>query len=103
MLGRLTADIVTTLGSGVDGAVRRLGYSFDTAGRPFQQTSFSDMTGLIVVNQVQDAYNGYGQRGTGNILGEGRDSQPGAGVPSVGAEDGGSRSARRSRHILRTQ
>ncbi len=61
LLGRTTADIVTTLGTGVDGSVRRLGYSFDTAGRPYQQTSFSDTAGTTIVNQVQDAYNGLGQ------------------------------------------
>lgn len=61
VLGRLTADIITTLGSGVDGSVRYLGYSFDAAGRPYQQTSYSDVGGTTIVNQVQDAYNGYGQ------------------------------------------
>src|SRR5581483_11101694 len=33
VLGRLTADAVTTLGSGVDGSVRRLETAYDTAGR----------------------------------------------------------------------
>ena len=61
VLDRLTADIVTALGSGVDGAVRRLGFSFNDAGLPYQQTSYSDTGGNTVVNQVQDAYNGYGQ------------------------------------------
>ena len=61
VLARLTADIVTTFGSGVNNTVKRLGYSFDTGGRPFQQTSFTDTGGTSIVNQVQDVYNGYGQ------------------------------------------
>ena len=61
LLGRLTADIVTTAGSGVDTNVLRLGYSFDTGGRPYQQTSYSDTGGTTVVNQEQEAYNGFGQ------------------------------------------
>ena len=30
----MTSDAVTTLGAGVDGAVRRIEYAYDTAGRP---------------------------------------------------------------------
>jgi hypothetical protein len=30
--GRLTSDAVTTLGSGVDGSVRRIAYAYDTQG-----------------------------------------------------------------------
>jgi len=61
VLGRLTADIISTLGSGVDGSIRRLGYSFNDAGLPFQQTSYSDTGGTTIANQVQDAYSGYAQ------------------------------------------
>src|SRR6185312_12558563 len=53
VLGRLTADIITTLGSGVDGAIRRLGYSFNQLGLPYQETSYSDTAGTTVINQVQ--------------------------------------------------
>ena len=61
VLGRLTADIVTTLASGIDNSVLRLGYSFNDAGLPYQQTSYSDTSGTSIVNQIQDNYNGYGQ------------------------------------------
>ena len=61
VLGRLTADIVTAFGSGVNSTVKRLGYSFDTAGRPYQQTSYTNTGGTTVLNQIQDAYNGHGQ------------------------------------------
>ncbi len=61
VLGRQTADTVTTLITGTDGAVRRLGTAFDTGGRPYLYTSYSDTTGTNIVNQVQDAYNGLGQ------------------------------------------
>lgn len=61
VLGRLTADKVTTFGTGVDQTVKRLGFSFDDAGRPFQQTSYTDANGTVVLNQVRDVYNGLGQ------------------------------------------
>jgi RHS repeat-associated protein len=61
VLGRLTADIVTTLASGIDSSVLRLGYSFNDAGLPYQQTSYSNTSGTSIVNQIQDNYNGYGQ------------------------------------------
>ncbi|HEV2292459.1 MAG TPA: RHS repeat-associated core domain-containing protein [Tepidisphaeraceae bacterium] len=59
VLGRLTSDEVTTLGTGVDGAVRKLGFTYDTAGRPEKFTSYNSTGG--VVNEVQRAYNGLGQ------------------------------------------
>jgi RHS repeat-associated protein len=59
-LGRLTADAVTIpTGSSVDRTVTKLGYSFDTGGRPFQFTSYRPDGS--VVNQVQRSYNGLGQ------------------------------------------
>jgi RHS repeat-associated protein len=61
VLGRLTSDTASTLGSGIDGTIRRLGYSFNDVGLPFQQTSYYDTSGASVANQVQDAYNDYGQ------------------------------------------
>lgn len=62
VLGRLLTDNVTTLGSGVDGTVRRLDYNYDSAGRPYQMTSFGNTNGSgTPLNQVQYAYNGYGQ------------------------------------------
>ena len=60
-LGRETADSVTTLGSGVDGTVRQLAYAYNDAGLMYQETSYASSTGGTVVNQEQDAYNGFQQ------------------------------------------
>ena len=59
VLGRLVSDEVTTLGTGVDGAVRKLSYSFNTQGLPLAFTSHD--TNGDVVNQIQRAYDGLGQ------------------------------------------
>jgi RHS repeat-associated protein len=61
VLGRGVADALTTLGSGVDGSVRRLETAYDTAGRPYLFTSFDAAAGGNVVNQVEDLFNGLGQ------------------------------------------
>ena len=61
VLGRLISDTATTLGSGVDGSVRRIDTAFDTAGRAFLFTSYADTAGTTIVNQVQREYNGLGQ------------------------------------------
>jgi RHS repeat-associated protein len=60
-LGRQTADAVTTLGSGVDGSVRRIETAYNTQGLPYLFTSYDSASGGSVVNQVQDAFNGLGQ------------------------------------------
>jgi hypothetical protein len=61
VLGRQTADAVTTLGSGVDGAVRRLETAFNTQGLAYLFTSYNAASGGSIVNQVQDGFNGLGQ------------------------------------------
>jgi hypothetical protein len=61
ILGRVTADAITTLGAGVDGSVRRIETAYDTGGRPYLFTSFDAATGGNIVNQVQRAFNGFGQ------------------------------------------
>jgi RHS repeat-associated protein len=61
VLGRLTADAVTTLGTGVDGTIRRIETAYDTGDRPYLFTSYNAATAGSIVNQVQDAYNGLGQ------------------------------------------
>lgn len=65
VLARLTMDsvqVATGNPENVDTTVLSLGYSFDTAGRPYQQTSYSGQNGGgSIVNQVTDAYNGFGQ------------------------------------------
>ena len=61
VLGRQISDQVTTLGSGVDGLIRRLETAYDTGGRPYLFTSYADVAGTTIVNQVQRSYNGLGQ------------------------------------------
>src|SRR5262249_45837929 len=52
-LGRRIADVVTVLGAGVDGAVRRIETSYDVRGLVSLVTSYSATTGSGYVNQVQ--------------------------------------------------
>ncbi|MBX9582155.1 MAG: hypothetical protein K2X87_17765 [Gemmataceae bacterium] len=61
VLGRVTADAVTTLGAGVDGAVRRVATAYDGQGNPYLVTSYNAASGGSVVNQVKRDYNGLGQ------------------------------------------
>ncbi len=61
VVGRPTADTVTVLGQDVNGSVRRLETAYDSAGRPYQFTSYSAQSGGDVVNQVRRLYNGFGQ------------------------------------------
>jgi RHS repeat-associated protein len=60
-LGRVVSDAVTTLGSGVDGSVRRIETAYDGQGNASLVTSYDAASGGSVVNQVQRAYNGLGQ------------------------------------------
>ena len=53
MLGRVIVDAVTTLGSGVDGAVRRIETAYDGQGNPFLVTSYDAASSGSIVNQVQ--------------------------------------------------
>ena len=61
VLGRQTSDAVTTLGSGVDGTVRRIDTAYDTQGNAYLTTSYDSASGGSIVNQVEDVYNGLGQ------------------------------------------
>lgn len=61
VLGRMTADDITTFGSGVSNQTYGLAYSFNDAGLPFKQTSYSNSGLSTVENQVEDIYNGFGQ------------------------------------------
>jgi RHS repeat-associated protein len=61
VLGRQTADAVTALGAGADGAVRRLETAYDTQGNASLFTSYDASVGGNVVNQVLRQYNGLGQ------------------------------------------
>ena len=63
LLGRLIHDRVTTLGTGVDGAIRRLSAAFEVRGLPSTLTSYDNATvgSGSVVNEVRFAYNGFAQ------------------------------------------
>ncbi|QDT44041.1 hypothetical protein Pan241w_41460 [Gimesia alba] len=62
-LGRTTQDRVTTLGTGVDGAVRRIGLSYDARGLNTEIGSYKNATAGqgTLVNEVQFAYNDFRQ------------------------------------------
>jgi RHS repeat-associated protein len=61
VVGRLTTDAVTTLGTNVDGTLRRAEISYDTGGRPYLFTNYDASSGGSIVNQVQREFNGLGQ------------------------------------------
>ena len=61
VMGRLTADAVTTLGSGVNGAVRRIEVGYDAQGNSALFTSYDAASGGTVVNQISRDFNGLGQ------------------------------------------
>jgi RHS repeat-associated protein len=60
-LGRQTQDRVTTLASGVDGAVRRIEQSYEVRGMVERITSYDAASGGSVVNDVLNQFNDYGQ------------------------------------------
>jgi len=62
-LGRQTEDRVTTLGSGVDGAVRRIATIYEVRGLREKVTSYDNPTAGAgnVVNEVQAEYNDFAQ------------------------------------------
>jgi YD repeat-containing protein len=62
-LGRLMHDRVTTLGSTVDGAIRRISYSYEVRGMVQNVTSYDNATvgSGAVVNDIQFAYNLFSQ------------------------------------------
>jgi RHS repeat-associated protein len=59
--GRQTSDAITALGTGVDGAVRRIESGYDVLGRVTSVTSFNAAASGTALNQVTRAYNGFGQ------------------------------------------
>lgn len=61
VLGRVTVDTVTTLGSGVDGSVRRVETAYDGQGNAYLITSYDATTSGNIVTQIQRAFNGLGQ------------------------------------------
>jgi RHS repeat-associated protein len=64
VLGRLGSDAVTAFGAGIDQAIKRLTFAFDSAGRPAFWTSrnhATDGSDATIVNRVHRQYNGFGQ------------------------------------------
>ncbi|MEI6505371.1 MAG: RHS repeat-associated core domain-containing protein [Planctomycetota bacterium] len=59
--GRQTADAITALGTGVDGAIRRIESAYSPLGHVTSVTSFDAPAGGTVINQVVRASNAYGQ------------------------------------------
>jgi RHS repeat-associated protein len=59
--GRATADIISTLGASVEGAVRRFEIIYDDLVRATDAVSFDTASDGNVVNAVKFAYNGFGQ------------------------------------------
>ncbi len=60
-VGRLTSRTVTTVGSGFDGAVRRIGMTYTSLGQRDKTTQYSDTSGTTIVDQVQHSWNGWGK------------------------------------------
>ncbi|HVA45187.1 MAG TPA: RHS repeat-associated core domain-containing protein [Pirellulales bacterium] len=60
-LGRDIFDSITTLGSGVDGSVLRIGRTYEIRGMLGHVASFSDTAGTNVVNDVLRVYNSFEQ------------------------------------------
>lgn len=61
ILGRVVSDAVTTLGSGVDGSVRRIETAYDTQGNAYLFTAYDAATSGSIVTQTQRQFNGLGQ------------------------------------------
>jgi len=58
--GRLTAKHVTTVGSGLDSAVRRVGLTYTSLGQVAAVTQYDDPTAGSAVDQVKYAYDDWG-------------------------------------------
>jgi len=52
---------LAVLAAGVDGAVRRIGRTYEIRGMVEKVTSFSDAAGSTVVNEVRNGYNDFTQ------------------------------------------
>jgi RHS repeat-associated protein len=63
MLGRQTHDRITTLGSGVDGSIRRISSTFEVRGMRESFTSYDNATvgSGSIVNDTKFTYNSFGQ------------------------------------------
>ena len=56
VIGRMTDDAVTLLGTNVDGAVRRVLTDYDGQGQGYLLTNYDAASGGSVVTQVQRLY-----------------------------------------------
>lgn len=59
VLGRMTSDQVTALGTNVDGTVMQITYAYDAQGNQYLTTCLGESGNIV--NQVMDVYNGLGQ------------------------------------------
>ncbi len=64
-LGRLIGDRVTALGTNIDGAVLRIGATYEVRGMLQKITSYDAATAGNIVNEAQFAYNTFKQVATG--------------------------------------
>lgn len=60
-LGRQSEDRVTTLGTGIDGSVRRIAFTYNLLDQPEKITSTSTAIGRTIVNDIQYNYNDFQQ------------------------------------------
>ncbi|MAG92702.1 MAG: hypothetical protein CMJ48_02975, partial [Planctomycetaceae bacterium] len=60
--GRLIHDRVTTLGTGLDGAVKRISWTYDALDRPEKVTTYDNATvgSGSIVNEIQSEYDKFG-------------------------------------------
>jgi RHS repeat-associated protein len=61
LLGRQLHDAVPTLAAGVDGAILRIGRTYEVRGMVEKVTSYNAAASGSVVNEVQNAYNDFAQ------------------------------------------
>ncbi len=61
VLGRVIADTVAMRGTAIDNSVRRMEVAYDAQGNAATMSTYSDVKGGSIVNQVQRAFNGLGQ------------------------------------------
>jgi RHS repeat-associated protein len=61
LLGRQTADAVTTVAAGIDDAVLRIGRTYEVRGMAEKITSYDAASSGTVVNEVQNDYNNFAQ------------------------------------------
>jgi RHS repeat-associated protein len=61
ILGRQTADAVTTLATGFDNSILRIQTAYNALGNAYTITSYNAASGGSIVNQVEDIYNGLDQ------------------------------------------